>query len=452
VCHGVSPWQRPQPPQTSQPRLGSRYSDQQLYPLYHSSLGTRSPSARCPETLQGEAARWLCARFAITLQIRAVWNDLPKTTLKPRTNNGHPGDNVDSDVMRIAQIAPLAESIPPKLYGGTERVVAWLVDELVTLGHDVTLFASGDSKTRAKLDAVWPRALRLGRPRTDPLAPLAALLEAVARRASEFDVIHAHIDWLHLPLLSRLGVPFVTTTHGRQDLPGFADVVRLFPGAPYVSISNDQASALPEANWTGTVYHGLPVDMFRPSFESGRYLAFLGRLTAEKGPEVAMRIARAGKMPLHIAAKVPRSDREYFRNKLEPQIDGKEVVLIGEVNDQTKERFLAGAAALLFPIDWPEPFGLVMIEAMACGTPVIAFRSGSVSEVVDDGITGFVVDGEVEAIEAIGRLGELDRRRVRAHFEQRFTAERMAKEYLRHYEGLLTGGSLHMPGSEPGVR
>ena len=338
--------------------------------------------------------------------------------------------------MRIAQLAPLAESIPPKLYGGTERVVAWLVDELVTLGHEVTLFASGDSATRARLEAVWPRALRLGRPRSDPMAAQAALLEAVSRRASEFDVIHVHVDWLPLPLLSRLGVPFVTTTHGRLDLPGLPDVIRLFPDAPYVSISENQSSALSEANWIGTVYHGMPVDLFRPSFEPGSYLAFLGRLTAEKGPEAAIRVARAAKLPLRIAAKVPRGERGYFREKIEPQIDGEQVQLIGEVNDRTKEEFLAGAAALLFPIDWPEPFGLVMIEAMACGTPVIAFRSGSVPEVIDDGITGFVVEDEREAVEAVKRLGEIDRRRVRAQFEQRFSAARMAKEYLAHYQAL----------------
>jgi glycosyltransferase involved in cell wall biosynthesis len=338
--------------------------------------------------------------------------------------------------MRIAQIAPLAESIPPKLYGGTERVVAWLVDELVRLGHQVTLFASGDSKTPADLVPACPRALRLGRPRVDPVAAQTVLLEAVARRADEFDVIHTHIDWIPLPLLKRLGVPFLTTTHGRLDLPGLADVIRLFPDAPYVSISNNQSTALPDANWIGTVYHGLPTDLFRPSFEEGRYLAFLGRLTAEKGPEVAIRIARAANMPLRIAAKVPRGDRAYFKERLEPQIDGTAVRLTGEVNDQTKQKFLAGAAALLFPIDWPEPFGLVMIEAMACGTPVIAFRSGSVPEVIDDGITGLVVDGEEQAIEALGRLGELDRRKVRARFEERFTSERMAKEYLRHYEAL----------------
>src|SRR3954470_12679302 len=274
--------------------------------------------------------------------------------------------------MRIAQVAPLAESVPPKLYGGTERVVAWLVDELVSMGHEVTLFASGDSKTTAKLHAVWPQALRLGRPRTDPMVAQAALLEAVARHASEFDVIHTHIDWLHLPLLSRLGVPFLTTCHSRMDLPGFPDVVRQFPDAPFVSISDNQRIALSEANWIGTVYHGLPPGLFQPAFEAGSYLAFLGRLTAEKGPEAAIRIARAAGMPLRIAAKVPRGDKNYFKERLEPQVDGKQVQITGEVGNATKRQFLAGAAALLFPIDWPEPFGLVMIEAMACGTPVIA--------------------------------------------------------------------------------
>jgi glycosyltransferase involved in cell wall biosynthesis len=342
--------------------------------------------------------------------------------------------------MRIAQIAPLAESVPPKLYGGTERVVAWLVDELAELGHDVTLFASGDSVTRAKLHSVWPRALRLGRPRSHPIAAQTVLLEVMARQAAEFDVIHAHIDWLHLPLLSRLGVPFVTTMHGRLDLPGLPDVVRRFPGAPFVSISNNQRASLGDANWLGTVYHGLPADLFRPGFEGGSYLAFLGRLTAEKGPEAAIRIARAAGMPLRIAAKVPRGERRYFKKRLEPQIDGDQVRLIGEVDDEAKQKFLADASALLFPIDWPEPFGLAMIEAMACGTPVIAFRSGSVAEVVDDGVTGFVVDGEAEAVQAVRRLGELDRRQIRAHFEQRFTAKRMAEEYLRHYERLVGTG------------
>ena len=338
--------------------------------------------------------------------------------------------------MKIAQIAPLAESVPPKLYGGTERVVAWLVDELVDLGHEVTLFASGDSVTGAELIPVCPRALRLGRPRTDPMAMQAALIEDVASRAKDFDLIHAHIDWLHLPLLSRLGVPFLTTCHGRLDLPLFPDVIRRFPSAAFVSISENQRIALPQANWVGTVYHGLPPDLLRPSFETGSYLAFLGRLTVEKGPEPAMRIARAVGMPLHIAAKVPRGETTYFKERIEPQVDGRQVRLIGEVNDRAKQGFLAGAAALLFPIDWPEPFGLVMIEAMACGTPVIAFRSGSLPEVVDHGITGFVVSDEEEAIQAIGRLSKLDRRRVRAQFEKRFTSRRMAEEYLNHYAAL----------------
>jgi glycosyltransferase involved in cell wall biosynthesis len=339
--------------------------------------------------------------------------------------------------MRIAQIAPLAESVPPKLYGGTERVVAWLADELIELGHDVTLFASGDSQTRATLVPAWPRALRLGRPRSDPIAAQATLLECVAERATEFDVIHSHIDWLHLPLLTRLGIPFVTTSHGRMDLPGLDLTIRRFPHAPFIAISDNQSLPLPAANWIGTVYHGMPPDLLQPSFAAGTYLAFLGRLTAEKGPEVAIRIARAVGMPLHIAAKVPRGERRYFKETLEPQIDGDQVRLIGEVNDKTKRDFLAGAAALLFPIDWPEPFGLVMIEAMACGTPVIALRRGSVPEVIEDGVSGVIVDSEEQAVEAIKRLGELDRRAVRAAFERRFTARRMAEDYVRHYGKLL---------------
>jgi glycosyltransferase involved in cell wall biosynthesis len=338
--------------------------------------------------------------------------------------------------MRIAQVAPLAESVPPRLYGGTERVVAWLIEELVALGHDVTLFASGDSKTSARLVPVWPRALRLGRPRTDPMVPLTQQLETVGRAARDFDVIHCHVDWVPLPLLSRLGVPFLTTTHGRLDLPGQGDLVGRFPEAAYVSISNNQREPLPEANWLGTVYHGLPADSLKPSCEPGTYLAFLGRLTREKGPEGAMRIARAAGLPLHIAAKVPSGERGYFKEELQPKIDVHQVKLTGEVDDRTKQAFLAGAAALLFPISWPEPFGLVMIEAMACGTPVIAYRCGSVPEVIDEGVTGFVVDGEAQAIEAVGRLGELDRRRVRARFEQRFTAGRMAQQYLGHYAAL----------------
>jgi glycosyltransferase involved in cell wall biosynthesis len=339
--------------------------------------------------------------------------------------------------VRIAQIAPLAESVPPKLYRGTERVIACLVDELVDLGHDITLFASGDSRTHGKLQPVWPRALRLGRQRTDPHAACAVLLEAISRRATDFDVIHAHIDWLHLPLLSRLGVPFLTTMHGRLDLPGLPNVVRAFPDAGFVSISDNQRRPLPEANWRGTIQHGLPVDLFRPSYEPGSYLAFLGRLTVEKGPEDAIRIARAAGMPLRIAAKIPRAETAYFKKHLKPQIDGETIRLIGEVDDAKKQPFLTQAAALLFPIDWPEPFGLVMIEAMACGTPIIAYRSGSVPEVIDDGVTGFIVESEDQAVEAVKEVARLDRRKVRARFEERFTASRMARAYEAHYGQLL---------------
>ena len=339
--------------------------------------------------------------------------------------------------MRIAQLAPLAESVPPKLYGGTERVVAWLVDELVELGHDVTLFASGDSRTKGKLHPVWPQALRLGRKGTDPNAACAVLLESVARRASEFDVIHAHIDWLPLPLLSRLGVPFLTTMHGRLDLPGLSNTLRAFPNANFVSISDHQRRPLPQANWIDTIQHGLPADLLRPSYEKGSYFAFLGRLTAEKGPEAAIRIAGAAGRPLRIAAKIPRAETSYFKKHLEPHIDGTKVHLVGEVDDAGKQPFLAGAAALLFPIEWPEPFGLVMIEAMACGTPVIAFRSGWVPVVVEDGVTGFIVENEEQAVGAVNRLDELDRRKIRARFEQRFSASRMAREYEDQYRKLV---------------
>ena len=338
--------------------------------------------------------------------------------------------------MRIAQVAPLAESVPPKLYGGTERVISWLTEELVSLGHQVTLFASGDSQTNANLVPVWPRGLRLGRPKTDPAIPAAALLEAVADRASEYDVIHCHTDWLHLPVLTRLDVPFVTTTHNRLDLPGLSKLVSQFPDAPFISISDNQRGPLPEARWLGTVYHGLPIDAFRPSYAQGSYLAFLGRISPDKGPEAAIRIAQAARMPLRIAAKIPRAEHGYFNEKIKPMIDEDGVELIGEVNEEAKQDFLAGAAALLFPIDWPEPFGLVMIEAMACGTPVIAFASGSVPEVVENGVTGFMVEGEAAAIEAVSKLDRIDRRGVRARFEQRFTAKRMAEEYVRHYASL----------------
>lgn len=339
--------------------------------------------------------------------------------------------------MRIAQVAPIAESVPPKLYGGTERVVSWLTEELVALGHDVTLFASGDSLTKGKLVPTIPRAIRLSRPRPDPFPSYAAHLEAVAAAASTFDIIHCHTDWVHLPLLARLKVPHLTTLHHRLDTPDLKTVIARFPQAPLISISHHQRSPLPSANWLGIVYHGMPPAALRASAEPGSYLAFVGRLTREKGPEAAIRMTRAAGMQLRIAAKIPLSETRYYRESLEPLIDGGQIRLVGELDDEAKGELLRGASALLFPIDWPEPFGLVMIEAMACGTPVIAFRRGSVPEVVDDGVTGFVAGDEEEAVRAIGRLGELDRNRIRETFEKRFTARRMAEDYLHYYKALM---------------
>jgi glycosyltransferase involved in cell wall biosynthesis len=349
--------------------------------------------------------------------------------------------------MRIAQVAPIAESVPPKLYGGTERVVSWLTEELVASGHDVTLFASADSVTNAALVPVWPHAARLSRPRPDPNAVYAVLLDLLVGMASRFDVIHCHIDWLHLPLLRQLGVPFLTTMHGRLDLPFIAIAVRSFPDAPFVSISDNQRLPVPQLNWLGTVYHGMPPDTLAPSLETDGSLAFLGRITPEKGPDIAIRWAQAAGRPLRIAAKIPRGESRYFKERLQPLLDGDNVEFVGEVDERGKQMFLSKAAALLFPIDWPEPFGLVMIEAMACGTPVIAMRRGSVPEIIEDGVTGFVVDSEEEALAAIGRLHTLDRARVRAEFERRFAARRMAEDYVRAYRRLAEPATGPSPAS-----
>jgi glycosyltransferase involved in cell wall biosynthesis len=338
--------------------------------------------------------------------------------------------------MRIAQVAPLAESVPPKLYGGTERVVSWLTEELVALGHDVTLFATGDSRTSARLVPVWPKALRFSRPRPEAAPPCAALLETVARQVEDFDVVHCHTDWLHLPLLRRLGTPVLTTLHGRLDFAYLKHVAASFADCAFVSISNSQRLPLQALRWSGTVYHGQPPDLLKPNFEPQNYLAFLGRLSPEKGPHTAIRIAKSAHLPLRIAAKLPRSQNRFFREQLQPLIEDGDVEFIGEVDDEGKQSLLGNAAALLFPIDWPEPFGLVMIEAMACGTPVIAWRRGSVPEIVDEGLTGFVVDSLEEAVSAVGRLGELDRRKIRATFERRFSAQRMAEDYVELYRAL----------------
>jgi glycosyltransferase involved in cell wall biosynthesis len=338
--------------------------------------------------------------------------------------------------MRIAQIAPLTESVPPRLYGGTERVVSFLTEQLVAMGHEVTLFASGDSRTSAELSAAWPCALRFDPTLRDAIAPHMVMLEQVCRRAEEFDVLHCHLDYWPFGLFSRQPTPFLTTLHGRLDLPELSSIYGCFPDVPLVSISDAQRRPLPDANFVATVHHGLPVDLLTPRDVAPRYLAFLGRICPEKRPDRAIRIARQAGIPLKIAAKVDRADEEYFRETIRPMIDGVNVELIGEINDAQKPDFLSGAIALLVPIDWPEPFGLVMIEAMACGTPVIAFNRGSVPEIIEHGISGLIVEDEAQAVEAIGTAMAMSRAGVRHEFEQRFTAERMAEDYLGLYRRL----------------
>ncbi len=338
--------------------------------------------------------------------------------------------------MRIAQIAPLHEAVPPKLYGGTERVVSFLTEELVAQGHDVTLFASGDSVTTAKLKSVWPRALRLDPAIRDPIAPHMLLMETVRRQAGEFDVLHFHMDYWPFSLFGRQRTPFVTTMHGRLDLAELPPVFDMFPDVPIVSISDAQRRPLPQANYVSTVQHGLPHDLLTPQPGPKDYLAFLGRIAPEKGPDRAIRIARACGIPLKMAAKVDRADQVYFDSVIRPMLAGGGVELIGEINDAQKPEFLSGAMALLTPIDWPEPFGLVMIEAMACGTPVIAFNRGSVPEIVEDGVSGYIVEDETGAMAAVNRLSRLSRATVRQRFEARFTARRMADDYVSIYRSL----------------
>ncbi len=338
--------------------------------------------------------------------------------------------------MRIAQVAPLHEAVPPKLYGGTERVVHYLTEELVRQGHQVTLFASQDSNTSAELVPCCARALRLDPNCRDRLAHHVLMLEKVAQRAKEFDIIHFHIDYLHFPLMRRLSVPHVTTLHGRLDIPDLFPLYQEFAEMPVVSISNAQRAPLPFVNWVATVYHGLPKDLFRFYARPGDYLAFLGRISPEKRPDRAIKIAEMVGMKLLIAAKVDEADRDYFEQVIRPLLKSPWVEFIGEIGDQEKNEFLGKAYALLFPIDWPEPFGLVMIEAMACGTPVIAWRCGSVPEVIEDGISGFIVESLEEAARAVEKVGSLKRILCRKAFERRFSAERMARDYLRVYERL----------------
>lgn len=335
--------------------------------------------------------------------------------------------------MRIAQVAPLTEAIPPKLYGGTERVVSWLTEELVALGHDVTLFASGDSQTSARLEAIWPRALRLDGKVRDPMALHMAMLEQVYRRADQFDILHFHLDYFPFSLFSRNPTPFITTLHGRLDLPEHQVVFDVFDRAPVISISNAQRKPVPNAHWIDTIYHGLPADLLRPRPVKPGYLAVLGRIAPEKAVDRAIHIARRAGMPLKIAAKVDPVDRQYYEHEIRPLLELPGIEYIGEISDAQKSEFLSGATGLLMPIDWPEPFGLVMIEAMACGTPVLAYPGGSVPEIVEDGLTGFIVTNEAEAVDAVRRLPELPRKRIRGRFEERFTARRMAEDYLALY-------------------
>ena len=339
--------------------------------------------------------------------------------------------------MKIAQVAPLIESVPPRLYGGTERIVSYLTEELVRLGHDVTLFASGDSITSAELAPCCTRALRLDPTVRDIIPYFMLMIDKVRERAEEFDVLHFHIDLFHFPLFRSLAARTLTTLHGRQDLGDLKPFYGRFGEMPLVSISNDQRKPLRHANFVATIHHGVPAGLYRPSFEQGSYVAFLGRISPEKRPDRAIRIARAAGIPLKIAAKVDKVDEDYFRNDILPLIDGPEVEFIGEINERDKTKFLGEAAALLFPVDWPEPFGLVMIEAMACGTPVLAFRCGSVPEVIEDGVTGKMVDSEEEAIAALPAVLSYDRRAVRQRFEERFTDAKMAKEYVSIYRRLL---------------
>jgi glycosyltransferase involved in cell wall biosynthesis len=338
--------------------------------------------------------------------------------------------------VRIAQIAPLAESVPPGGYGGTERVVSYLTEQLVEDGHEVTLFATGDSTTTARLVAALPRAIRLDPNVVDHLAPHLVMLERVFRQADDFDVLHFHVDYLHYPLSRREGARTVTTLHGRLDIPELAALYHEFSEIPVVSISDSQRRPIPRANWRATVYHGLPADLYRLHERPGDYLAFLGRISPEKGADTAIAIATRAGVPLRIAAKVDEVDADYYERTVRPLLERSEVEFVGEIGGAEKEAFLGNALALLFPIQWPEPFGLVMIEAMACGTPVIAYRHGSVPEVMRDGVTGYIVEDADHAVAAIARLRELSRARCREVFEQRFTVRQMVDAYLEVYRRL----------------
>jgi glycosyltransferase involved in cell wall biosynthesis len=345
--------------------------------------------------------------------------------------------------MKIAQISPLMESVPPRLYGGSERIVSYLTDELVRQGHDVTLFASGDSVSSAKLVRCVPMALRLDANVRDPIPYYMLMLDRVREMADEFDILHFHIDQFHFPLFRPIANRTVTTLHGRQDLHDLKPLYVGFSDMPLVSISNSQRKPIANANFAATVYHGLPLQILKPTYQpSGNYVAFLGRISPEKRPDRAIRIAQALGVRIKIAAKIDKVDEAYFRESIAPLFNQPGVEYIGEIDERSKSEFLGQASALLFPIDWPEPFGLSMIEAMACGTPVLAFRCGSVPEIVDPGVTGMIVDTMDEAIRVLPQVLALDRRAVRQKFEQRFSAARMAKDYAQVYRSLVKQQAL----------
>jgi glycosyltransferase involved in cell wall biosynthesis len=342
--------------------------------------------------------------------------------------------------MRIAQVAPLYESVPPRCYGGTERVVSYLTEELVRQSHDVTLFASADSVTKANLVPMCRRSLRLDKYCVDQFAHHVLMLERVFQRAEDFDIVHFHVDYTHFPLSRCQPITQATTLHGRLDIPDLVPIYREFRDMPVISISDAQRVPLPWANWQATVHHGLPAEMYRFREQEGSYLAFLGRISPEKRVDRAIEIAKRAQIPLKIAAKVDRVDKEYFESVVAPLLHDPVVEFVGEIGETEKDEFLGNAFALIFPIDWPEPFGLVMIEAMACGTPVIAYPCGAVPEVVQHGQTGFIVEGLQEAVEAVRRVPELNRKRCREVFEKSFTATRMAQDYVNLFEDLIEKG------------
>ena len=342
--------------------------------------------------------------------------------------------------MRVAQVAPLYESVPPKLYGGTERVVSYLTEELVHQGHNITLYASGDSVTSAELRPICEHALRLrGSNVVDPLADHIRMLEIIAQDASEFDIVHYHIDYLHFPVTRRQNFPTVTTLHGRLDIPELQALFREFPEMNLVSISDAQRKPMLWANWIATVHHGLPEQLYLPTYTKGKYLAFIGRISPEKRVDRAIEIAKRTGIPLKIAAKIDKADQDYFDAEIKGLLDHPLVEYIGEIGEHEKAEFLGNASALMFLINWQEPFGLVLTESIACGTPVIAYGMGSVPEVIDDGVTGYIVDNMDDAAKAVSRIDALDRRTIRRVFEQRFSASRMCHDYLNVYQRICAG-------------